>query len=160
MTKLFLKKQKKTSRQRACSRIRCSHPLFQTSREHEGCVWTKFCLQLLSGLSVSRHEPLLSKSFSLAFCQFSRLKNDLSDRSKPSGWDFRSLRKPGMPHWRTWHLHSSTQWIIPVHESVCWWDWLPVNWFDCVCQPICLLCPWVNSGSFSVLITIWHRGRW
>lgn len=57
-------------------------------------------------------KSLFPQSFSLAFCQFSRLSNDLSDRSKPFGWDLGSLRKLGMPQWRIWRLHGNMQWII------------------------------------------------
>lgn len=61
--------------------------------------------KILSLISVKSQFP---QSFSLAFCQFSRLSNDLSDRSKTSGWDLGSLGKLGMLYWRIWHL----QWIL------------------------------------------------
>lgn len=100
-------------------------------------------------------EFLFPQSFSLAFCQFSRLSNDLSDRSKSSGWDLRSLRKLGMLHWRIWRLHGNMQWILSfgrpvyvlylsVYRSGCH----PVNWSEYICQAICLFGPWVKSSSF------------
>lgn len=100
-------------------------------------------------------EPLVLQSFSLAFCQFSRLSNDLSDRSKSSGWDLGSLRKLGMLHWRIWRLHGNMQWILSfglsvyaLYLSVYWSGCHPVNWSEYLCQAICRFGPWVKSSSF------------
>lgn len=79
----------------------------------------------------------LQLSFSLAFCQFSRLSNDLSDRSKPPGWDLGSVRKLGMPQWRLWHLHGNTQWIIC--PCIYWTDCLPVNRSEFLCFGLCFV---------------------
>lgn len=84
--------------------------------EHMGQLRMRSCLQLPSSLST---ESLFPQSFSLAFCQFSRLSNELSDRSKSSGWDLGSLRKLGMLQWRIWRLHGNMQQILSFGLLVC-----------------------------------------
>lgn len=121
--------------------LHSTSPVFQTpwpSGEHAGQVRTRCCLQLPSSLSTSLCKISLQLSFSLAFCQFSRLSNDLSDRSKPPGWDLGSVRKLGMPQWRLWRLHGNMQWIIC--PCIYWTDCLPVNQSE-----------YVLSGNLSVL---------
>lgn len=78
-------------------------------------------------------QKLFPQSFSLAFCQFSRLSNDLSDRSKSSGWDLRSLRKLGKAALR--NLTFARQYAMD-----------PLLWSVCLCAvSICLLV-WPSSS--------------
>lgn len=118
--------------------------------EHMGQLRMRSCLQLPSSLST---DSLFPQSFSLAFCQFSRLSNELSDRSKSSGWDLGSLRKLGMLQWRIWRLHGNMQQILSFGLLVCVLYLTvyrsgrhSVNWSEYLCQAICLFSTWLKSS--------------
>lgn len=52
-------------------------------------------VEILSSITLKSVEMLLPRSSSLAFCQFSRLCNDLNDRSESSGWDLGVTQEAG-----------------------------------------------------------------